>query len=351
MAEYVILECRKLCKKILGEDFCNIDPLEASGSSRRYFRVETGEKTYIICYSDNVRENETFLKLSEYFGKCGLHVPTVLGVGDDRKIYILQDLGDTDLLTLINYDNISEDRKHDLQASPEVTDNNPERVIRKSLSELVRFQRLPYEGWKDLVEFEPLNRDLIRYDFNYCIENFIKLSGIEYDEYELFRDFCCLEEILLSFPGELWGLMYRDFQSRNIMIHHHQPYFIDYQSCRKGPCIYDLVSFAWQAKAGFTSGERKRIIDIYCEEMSNMGVACGQSVKENIGFWAAFRIIQTLGAYGLRGLKERKRHFIESIPLALDNLDELFQSYDLKSMFPTLAYIISKNQFNKKSQI
>ena len=124
------------------------------------------------------------------------------------------------------------------------------------------FQTLKKDEWEKIVEFPPLDSELIRYDFAYAVNNLINLSDITYDSAALQRDFNILEKRLLSYPKHLWGLMYRDFQSRNIIVKE-KPYFIDYQSCRFGPGIYDLVSFAWQAKAGFSSEDKKKLADIY----------------------------------------------------------------------------------------
>ena len=325
MEENIILDCQKLCKKILGVNFSEIIPLKISGSARRYYRIFIDGSSYIYCFSENKKENETFLRLSVFFKDKGLKVPEILGTEADLKSYILEDLGDTDLLSIIKE---SRDKLNEL--------------IGHTFRELVKFQRLPIEEWKELVEFQPFDGSLIQYDFNYCRENFFKASGLTFNEEKLDSDFKRLEGILLSYPKELWGLMYRDFQSRNIMVRDEEPYLIDYQSCRYGPGIYDLVSFAWQAKARFTNEERSDIGTLYCTEMERRGVPCLKKVLENVPFWAVFRILQTLGAYGLRGLKEGKPHFIESIPYAVHNIKELFERHGLEQIFPTLAEIIEK---------
>ena len=324
MEEYIFLECQKLVNQFFGTSFTDFKPLKGAGSARRYFRILIGEKSYIICFSENVAENKTFITLTGYFLESGLPVPEIYGVSDDYKFYILRDLGDIDLMSL-------------LHGRSGIFPIDTVSVI---MADLSRFQRLPRKQWNNLVEFPPLGSELIRFDFNYCIDNFFNACGVAYNEAELHREFNLLEKILLSYPSDLWGLMYRDFQSRNIMLADGRPFFIDYQSCRFGPGIYDLVSFAWQAKAAFSNIERMEILDLYCSALESIGVSSTQAVRDNIPYWALFRIIQTLGAYGLRGLKEGKAHFIESIPPALKNINELLDKDGMDSQFPILHDII-----------
>lgn len=321
-----ILLCEKLCKSALGKSPDAIDPLKQSGSSRRYFRVYVGKDSFLICISQNTNENETFICLDRYFRTRGIRVPEIYFVAPDFTAYLLEDLGDTDLLSFLHREKDSFVRN---------------KMLREVIAGLVEFQCLPHDEWSNKVEFPPLDSALVRYDFNYAVENLIRPSQVLFNETLLQHDFDLLEQKLLCYPVQLWGLMFRDFQSRNIIIRD-DPYFIDFQSSRFGPGIYDLVSFAWQAKAGFSSSERNMLIEIYCEKLNEQKNIDTSPVKDNVGYWAAFRILQTLGAYGLRGLKEGKRHFIESIPLALENMNELINHFNLKEELPELSRIIKE---------
>ena len=326
MDEYAFSECENLCRKVFGQDYTAINILKASGSARKYFRVEIDLKNYVICISENIQENKTFLRLSEYLLNKGINVPRILGVSDDYRSYLLQDLGNRDFMTVLKTNQDSSSTWKDID---------------EIFSQLVKFQFLPEDEWERLVEFPPLDGELIKYDFRYCETNFINVKTPGYDKEGIWKEFSRLENRLLSYPRELWGLMYRDFQSRNIMMAP-GPYFIDYQSSRRGPGLYDVVSFAWQARAGFSPEERNRIIDIYIGKCNERGVECASSVRENVTYWALFRIIQTLGSYGLRGLKEGKPHFIESIPPALSNALALMEDYGIRDEFPVLHFVLEK---------
>lgn len=324
-------KAKKLYEKAFEGEVADITPIGQSGSARRYFRLHTERDTMLMCASDNIKENVTFVNLSKYLREKGIPVPEILAVSEDGGSYLLEDFGDLDLLHFLQQTEADE--------STSVVDSRTE-TIQATIECLVDFQLLPQNEWEDIVEFPPLGSELIRYDFNYALENLLRVLVPNLDESKLWAELEYLEKKLLAYPRRLWGLMYRDFQSRNIMLAQ-GPHFIDYQSARFGPGIYDLVSFAWQAKAGFNQQERERIAELYINALEKRGVKAANEIRDNLKYWVAFRILQTLGAYGLRGLKEGKRHFIESIPPALRNITDLFASTDLSAKLPELSRILN----------
>ena len=334
MADINFLIDKIALERGIGKSDFSITPLPKSGSHRRYFRLtENNGNTYIICQSDDITENRTFIKLDKYLESRGIPVPEILSVSPSDDEYFLSDLGNVDLLSLIE-----QFHRSTLEEEREAIG----RIVKKTIENLVEMQRLPENEWDNIVGFPPLNSDLVRYDFQYAIVKLTRPLGVKYDEIRLNNDLEKLESDLLRCPASLWGLMYRDFQSRNIMVKNDIPYFIDFQSCRKGPGIYDLVSFAWQAKAKFTTEERNRLIDLYSSYLSKYCPNARKDVRENLPYWVMFRIIQTLGAYGLRGLKEGKKHFIDSIPLALANLKETMLRYGFTEKYPELYLLVEK---------
>ena len=306
-----------------------ISHVAGGGSARNYYRLQTPESKCLICISEDTNENVAFVRLTEYLKMKGVNVPEIYSVSEDKTSYLLEDLGDRNLLDFI------------LQERPrEVLWD----VLEKVISGLVYIQTLPPAEWGTIVDFEPFGKELIEFDLNYVKVNFFEALKIGYDEWLLKKEFEKLRDTLLSYPQENRGLMYRDFQSRNILLvdSENTPYYIDYQSARKGPGIYDLVSFAWQAKAAFSTAERERVTEIYIKEYGKRGIYIEKAVKENIEYFAIFRILQTLGAYGRRGLKEGKRHFIESIPYAVENLSFLLEKENMAREFPELHHLIEK---------
>ena len=195
-----------------------------------------------------------------------------------------------------------------------------------------------------MVGYSPFSDRLVRWDLNYFKYDFLKPAGIQFDEDRLEDDFERLIEQLAS-PVFRQGLMYRDFQSRNIMVKENKLWLIDFQGARKGPMLYDAVSFIWQAKAPFSYEERERLGEYYLSLLS-----LGNEVEaKGMYIMQVFRTLQVLGAYGFRGLIERKSHFLESIPMAISNLNYLKEKGRLNN-YPEIARIASKLEFfNRES--
>lgn len=298
-----------------------INKLIGGGSQREYFRLSEGGATTIGVCGEDARENEIFLNLSFIFKDVGIKVPEIILVSKDKKCYLLQDLGDMALMSALH---------------------TPENIYwaKRALEELIDIQLLPENIWKHSVGFTPFSERLIRWDLNYFKYDFLKPASIDFNEEQLEDDFDKLASRLLD-PGITNGLMYRDFQSRNIMIKDNQLYFIDYQGARKGPVVYDAVSFIWQAKAPFSYPEREELCNFYALKLSERIKVSQTKIANQFPLIELFRTLQVLGAYGFRGLIEKKSHFIESLPLAVKNLKYLKDKGNL-SDYPEISNIAEK---------
>lgn len=301
----------KLYKQYTGKKPDLIEPLTVSGSNRQYFRLKGTINVIGVC--GNVKdENKSFVYMASHFREKGIPVPEVLRISDDGNTYIQEDLGDDILFNLI-----SEGRKTGIFSSKE------KELIKKTISVLPEIQ---FKGAEDMdfsycYPISEFNRRTIMWDLNYFKYCFLKISGMEFNENSLEDEFEIMSDILLESNPNTF--MYRDFQSRNVIIKDSQPFFIDFQGGRKGPIYYDVASFLWQAKANFSNEMRNEMIDIYIENLNKYMSINHHDFKKKLKHFVLFRTLQVLGAYGFRGLMERKRHFIESIPFALKNLKEL----------------------------
>ena len=307
-------ELISLFENYTGEKNPQCIPLKGAGSNRQYFRLLSPSFSLIGVKGENKAENEAFIALANHFEKKGLPVPKVFGVSDDSMYYIQEDLGDLSLFQYIR-NGIS---------SGDMSGQEKEMLI-KTISLLPEIQFKGADGldFSTCYPQAEFDRRTICWDLNYFKYSFLKATGIAFSELELERDFERMSEVLLQTNTPTF--LYRDFQSRNVMIRNNEPYFIDFQGGRKGPVFYDVASFLWQAKACFSEEFREELLQVYLRSVRKYITIEESFFKKQLHQFVLFRTLQVLGAYGFRGLFERKAHFLESIPYAIQNLSVLLQ--------------------------
>ena len=314
-----------------GEEPNKIEQLFAHGSDRQYYRLYGPKQSAIGVYNHDKRENTAFLTLSDHFSNLNLPVPQVYAKDPENDVYLLQDLGD---LTLFSF--LSEVRKKD-GFSDKIIE-----MYEKVMQKLPLFQ---IKGSKDLdyticYPRHSFDKQSMNWDLNYFKYYFLKLAKIPFDEQKLENDFQVLTDYLLS--TEVDFFLYRDFQSRNIMIVDDQPYFIDYQGGRKGALQYDVASLLYDAKADIPQEIRKHLIEKYIEVASKLTPLKKDTFMQYYHGYVLIRIMQALGAYGFRGFYERKTQFLDSVPYAIKNLEDLLHILDLPIEIPALMDAWSK---------
>ncbi|HEY6913185.1 MAG TPA: RNase adapter RapZ, partial [Paludibacter sp.] len=247
----------------------------------------------------------------------------------DSKFYIQDDLGDTLL-----FDYIAGGRKTGVFAEGE------KEMLRKTMRKLPEVQVLGAKGFDFSVCYpQPeFNERSILWDLNYFKYCFLKSTGLEFQENRLEDDFYKLSEILLRAKTDTF--MYRDFQSRNVMVKDGQPYFIDFQGGRKGPLQYDVASFLWQAKAQYNDELREELLQTYLDALKELVTVDEAEFRNQLAHFVLFRTLQVLGAYGFRGYFEKKPHFLQSIPYAIENLRSLLKTGN--SEYPYLLDILEQ---------
>ena len=319
----------------LGEKVIEIVAMPSSGSSRRYFRVKTDNRYLIGAYNINIEENDAFFSFSKHFKACGLPVPEILAISSDKNIYVQTDLGDD---TLFNHvENCLNTGKFD--------DETIE-LYKKSLDKLIDFQIVGHKGldYSKAFPTPAFDEMSIMEDLNYFKYCFLKeQEEISFNETRLDTDFQRLAKYILEAPSDFF--MYRDFQSRNIMIVDNEPYFIDYQGGRKGPLQYDVVSLLYQVKARIPEEIRKELIDYYKDRLIEKDAQQCVSTTVFDKYFHAFvllRLLQVLGAYGFRGLIQKKLHFMQSIPYAIRELLKVNEKWELPFELPELQSVIGQ---------
>ncbi|MCM1067634.1 MAG: phosphotransferase [Muribaculaceae bacterium] len=290
--------------------------LPSSGSNRRYFRLSDldGNNSMIGVLGTSVEENNAFIYMARHFAGRGIPVPEVLAVSDDGMAYVQTDLGDTLL-----FNEIEKGR-----ATRSFSAHEKE-LLAKTISRLPDIQFGGAEGMDFSVCYPTVEFDKrsIMWDLNYFKYCFLKATGIEFQEDLLEDDFNALADVLMDTAGRYNTFMYRDFQSRNVMVRDGEPWFIDFQGGRRGPFYYDVASFLWQAKANLPDGLRRELLDVYLQSLNKYAPVSREEFMARLRHFVLFRTMQVLGAYGFRGYFEKKPHFMQSVPFAIANLREL----------------------------
>ena len=315
----------------IGETPYEIQSIAESGSARKYFRIITWNGGLIGTYSNNVEENEAFLTFSKHFHDLGLNVPEVFAVNEKRTCYLQSDFGDDNLFA------------HVLKAlSAGGFDENIINLYKKALTHLVKLQVLGHQGldYSKAYPTERFDRQSIIDDLNYFKYYFVKPhEEIDFNETRLGKDFEAFADFVSQAPCDFF--MYRDFQSRNIMVKDGDLYFIDFQGGRKGPLNYDVVSLLYQVKAQIPQAIRDELVDYYKAELSQYMNPEVVKFDTYQSYFVYLRLMQVLGAYGFRGLIQKKSHFIESIPYALREIEALSKATPLTA-YPELQSVISQ---------
>lgn len=295
----------------------DIVELPASGSNRRYFRL-TGSQSLIGAIGTCREENEAFIYMAGHFAKKGLPTPQVVAISPDSMAYLQNDLGDLSLFQAIE--------KGRLTRSFGAYERD---LLVKTIRLLPDIQFLGADGFDFNKCYPSSSFDLrtIMWDLNYFKYCFLKATGLEFQEDLLEDDFHKMASELMKADSDTF--MYRDFQSRNVMINNGNPWFIDFQGGRRGPCYYDVASFLWQAKANYPDSLRDELIDEYIVSLRKYIKVDEKEFHHTLRHFVLFRTLQVLGAYGFRGYFEKKPHFIQSVPFAIANLRRLLaEPYD-----------------------
>jgi aminoglycoside/choline kinase family phosphotransferase len=318
-----------LFKKRFMEESISVETLPPSGSYREYVRLNSPHFKAIGTWNDDEKENNAFIEFSKHFRSKGIKVPEIYDYKPSECIYLQEDLGNETLFSFLS--NVRE------------FDGFSEKIIqiyKKVVRELPKIQVV---AGKDInYDFcyprKAFDRQSMMWDLNYFKYYFLKLAKIPFNEQLLEDDYTTFTDYLLKAESSFF--MFRDFQSRNIMMLDDEPWFIDYQGGRQGALQYDLASLLYDSKADIPQNIREELIDVYLDELEKI---CQVDRNEFLQFFYGYvliRMMQAMGAYGFRGFYEKKEHFLKSIPFALDNLEIVLGKVDLPVKLPELFKVL-----------
>ena len=329
MLDYDIQNDLSELVRSIGMTPVDILPIAESGSSRKYYRVKTSEVSVIGTYNANVEENEAFFYLTEHFGKMHLPVPKLLAVNKERTCYLQSDNGDDTLFGHV---------QHALAAGK--FDEQTVGLFKQTLEQLVRFQIEGHRGldYSKVYPVPCFDKPSVMDDLDYFKYYFVKPHAeIVFNETRLKAEFNAFADVVCQAKNDFF--MYRDFQSRNVMIDQDKPCFIDYQGGRRGPLQYDVVSLLYQVKAQMPQNLRDELLGYYKQALTAYLDPDSVDFDRYYPYFVYLRLLQVLGAYGFRGLIQKKAHFIESIPYALKELKTWNEKYPLDA-YPELQSVI-----------
>jgi aminoglycoside/choline kinase family phosphotransferase len=328
MSQTILELLNDLFHRWCGESIISITKLPASGSPRDYYRITGTESTAIGAVNLDREENEAFIEFSRHFHSLGLAVPEIYLIDLEHNAYLQEDLGD---MTLFDYVFQLRDNGKFPEALTE--------VYKKVLTELQKFQ---ITGAKDLnysvcYPRASFDRQSMQWDLSYFKYFFLKLAGIPFNEQLLENDYNTLIEYLLAQDTSYF--LYRDFQSKNVMLRDGLPFFIDYQGGRKGALQYDVASLLYDSKADIPPEIREELLEHYIAGLASYPSVDATKFRQSYFAYVLIRIMQAMGAYGFRGFYEKKTHFLQSIPYALNDLNWILNNVKFDIEIPTLLKV------------
>ena len=313
----------KLFEQCFGKEPSGVSLLPLSGSARKYYRMTGAAVPVIGCLGTNLKENRAFMAIDTAMRAAGVAAPEVYAVSGDGMAYLQEDFGEGQLFELLK-PSIS-------SGSFSVQEMGWLRAVMQALPR-IQFGTGRSLDWDVCFPDREFNRRMVGFDLNYFKYCYLKESGVDFDEIALQDDLDTLTSDALEPFGQTF--MYRDFQARNVMIRDGKPCFIDFQGGRRGPVQYDLASFLFNAGTHFSPGVRAALEDEYLDALQEFQPVSREAFMEHYRLITLVRLLQEFGAYGFRGLIERKQLFIDCIPPAQKVLGEL-----LAEPFPRYPYL------------
>ena len=319
---------QKFLEDYFGHSDFTITPLQQSGSARQNLIVETSDKKYILTFNEKIDENESFFYLTNVFYNLQLRVPEIYAINAERNLYLQQYVGSNTLSEVITKEGQSERVKN---------------LVGKTIKALSNFQQKTSGNidFSHAYEYEAYDSFPVTHDLYYFKNFLVDILEIDYHKGKILKEFQHISDKVQSLQPHT--VMMRDFQARNIMVDDQDEiYFIDYQAAMLGPATYDLVSFLFQAKANFSKEWKNEFLSEYLA--LNKDSFSEDSFKEAVNYCKLMRFLQVLGAYGFRGLIQRKKHFIESLNQGIKNINELKEQWAEINNYPELSKVITELQ-------
>ena len=322
---------KTLFRSRFAADAQTLAPVRAEGSNRRIYRLAGAGRTAIGVLNEDVKENRAFIEFSKHFRGEGIPVPEFYAESGDGTAYLEEDLGDTTLFQFLG-------KRRTPSGFPEDVIAAYRDVVRwLPRIQIVAGKTLDYRWCYPRASFD---KQSMLWDLNYFKYSFLTLGAVPFHEERLENDFETFANYLLAADRDFF--LFRDFQSRNVMLKDGKPYFIDYQGGRRGALLYDIASLLYDAKADVPFEVRDELLELYLREVVKYAGADKAELKKFFPGFVLIRIMQALGTYGLRGFHEKKPLFLQSIPYAIRNLEHILLTASLPIEVPELMAVFKR---------
>jgi len=320
-AEVGIASLLRMHTKVFGTAPEQVIPLKGDASERRMYRLHHGGETCIGVIGPHIPENRAFIGFARRFRAAGLPVPEIFSVDSSERLYLEEDLGDSTLAVW----------------QQSVSQEKVIAMYTRVLETLLRFQI----DVADVVDYDlcyqtrEFGREAMAFDLRYFREMYLeRLVRIPWDRNAFERDGALLIDMLLEADRSYF--LYRDFQSRNIMIHDDSPWFIDFQSGRRGALHYDLASLLYDSRGGLFDDDRTLLLGRYLNALEQRFPVDRDVFLHLFDGFALLRLMQALGAFGNIGLNKGKPVYLDLIPSRLATLGAVAARAHILDPIPNL---------------
>ncbi len=305
-------------------DKFQITPLSPDGSDRLYYRVTApGIKSFIATdasgcaekdKNSSLSQNNSFRRIQQHLKKLNFPVPDYLtneSAGDD--LYLLDDLGDTTLHNFVKVHGWSSNTIARYQEALKL-------LLRLQIDAAATFNpNWAYAG--GFYDYELIVTRELNYFLEEFVINFCRIEITTAVRTELKTEFKLLADTAMLAPTNFF--LYRDFQSKNLMLFQDKIFLVDFQGARLGPIYYDLAALINDPYTEIPFPLRQDLQAFYYDQLkianSTDTTTDPAAFAHNFALFSLIRTLQTLGAFGYL-TRCGKNHFAQYIRPALTNL-------------------------------
>lgn len=306
----------------LGWRVGSIKVASADASFRRYFRISRGDvdpagwapkaDTLIVMDAPPGKEDiAPYLKVTSLLEQSGAHVPHVHAADTRRGFIVMEDLGDTQYLSVLK------------------AGRGVDKLYGDALTTLANIQ---VRGARAAQQLAPYDRKELERELNLMPEWFLgKHLGLELTPEERALITVTNEVLINEALVQPQVFVHKDFHSRNLMVlPTGGPGVIDFQDAMRGPIGYDLVSLLKDCYIGWSRERVERWVKGYRRVLGQLGANVGDSEYQFLRWFDLIgvqRHIKVLGVFCRLWYRDGKPGYLGDLPLVFDYVRDACRRY------------------------